>query len=137
MKKLFLTILLVGNLFASTPILNLNGIFFYDAKEVLNYSNSEDTRKIILLFSSQRCSHCITFKNQLASLDIKTKQYLGTKYIFALVEDDIQMLQMFKVTSTPTTFVMTQNKKFVIAPMVGEPKNINEFVDYLIKSAEI
>jgi len=137
MKKIVLTIILISNLFASTPVLNLNDIYFYDVKEVLNYSNPKDIRKIILIFSSSSCSHCITFKNKLASLDAKTKRHLSSKYIFALIEDDIQMLQMFKVTSTPTTFVMTQNKKFVVAPMVGEPEDINEFVNYLIKILEI
>lgn len=137
MKKIVLMIIFISNLLASTPVLNLNGIYFYDVKEVLNYSNPKDTRKIILIFSSSSCSHCVTFKNKLASLDAKTKQHLSSKYIFALIEDDIQMLQMFKVASTPTTFVMTQNKKFVVAPMVGEPKDINEFVNYLIKILEI
>lgn len=137
MKKIVLIIIFISNLVASTPVLNLDGIYFYDVKEVLNYSNPKDTRKIILIFSSSNCSHCVTFKNKLASLDAKTKQYLSSKYIFALIEDDIQMLQMFKVTSTPTTFVMTQNKKFVVAPMVGEPTDINEFVNYLIKILEI
>lgn len=137
MKKIVLIIIFISNLVASNLLLNLDGIYFYDVKEVLNYSNQKDTRKIILVFSSSGCSHCVTFKNQLASLDIKIKQYLSSKYIFALIEDDIQMLQMFKVVSTPTTFVMTQNKKFVVAPMVGEPKDINEFVNYLIKISEI
>ena len=137
MTKIILLLVIMSGLFASAPILNLNGIYLYDAKEVLNYSSLKDTRKIILIFSSQKCSHCVTFKNQLAMLDAKTKQYLDSKFIFALVEDDMQMLQMFKVTSTPTTFVMTQNKKFVVAPLVGEPKDINEFINYLIRVGEI
>jgi len=121
------------NLFASTPVLNLNGIYFYDVKEVLNYSNPDDTRKILLIFSSQQCSYCTSLKMKFAALDNNTKQLLSARYIFSIVEDDAQIHRLFKITSTPTTFVMTQNKKFVVAPMIGEPIDMDNFVNYLFE----
>ncbi|MCK9473666.1 hypothetical protein [Sulfurimonas sp.] len=137
MKRVLLFFIFALNLFASTPVLNLNGIYFYDVKEVLNYSNSKDRRKLFLLFSSEKCSSCVSFKNKLASLDSDTKNSLNSRFIFAIVEDEAKMFQMFQIKSTPTTFVMTQDKKFVIAPMVGEPIDISLFIDYLFKISEI
>lgn len=136
MKSIAVLSMLFLNLFASTPVLDLDGIYFYKVKEVLNYENSQDTRKILLIFSSQQCSYCASFKTKLASLDNNTKRLLNSRFIFTIVEDDTQMLKLFKITSTPTTFVMTQNKKFLVAPMIGEPIDMDNFINYLIKISE-
>ena len=129
--KIIHTFLLMTNiLFAGA--LNLNGLYLYDAKEVLAYKNPNDNRKILLIFSSSSCSHCLTFKNQLASLDTRTKQYLSSRYIFAISENDNSLGQMFGVTSTPTSFILNQKKQLLVQPMIGEPQIIDEFVTYLI-----
>jgi protein-disulfide isomerase len=74
----------------------------------------------------------VTFKNQLASLDTRTKQYLSSRYIFAISENDGSLGQMFGVTSTPTSFILNQKKQLLVQPMIGEPQIIDEFVTYLI-----
>ncbi len=137
MRSFIFIMLLIVNAFASKPVLDLDGILIYEAKEVLSYSNSNDTRKILLIFSTAKCPHCTNLKKQFYSLSPQTKKELSKRYIFALSEDDLSMLKTFNVTQTPTMFVLNQQKQFLIQPMQGEPVDINEVVSYLFEVSKM
>ncbi len=124
-------------LFAAKPIVDLNGIYLYDAIEVLQYKNQQDIRKKIVIFSSSKCSHCVTYKKKLFNIDTNTKKYFNNNYVFAIAEDNYNLANSFNVTSTPTTMIFNNNNNLVVQPMVGEPINIDEFISYLISISKI
>lgn len=137
MKMIFFLLALIANPLFSKPVLNLNGLYIYDAPEVLTYKNNNDSRKILLIFSSQKCSHCNVLKHNLAVLSSKTKAELSNRYIIAISEDNIDMLKTFMVTQTPTMFVMNQNRQLLIQPMQGIPVDMNEVITYLFEVSKI
>lgn len=137
MKKIFFLMALIASSLFAKPIFNLNGLYVYDAQEVLNYRSNSDSRKILLIFSSQKCPHCQNLKQNLTVLSQKTKTELSNRYIIAMSEDDLDLLKKFGVTQTPTMFVMNQNKQLLIQPMQGAPVDINEVMAYLFEVSKI
>lgn len=137
MKKIFLFMILFSSIMFGKSLLNLNGLYIYDVHEVLSYVNKNDKRKILLIFSSQKCPHCNSLKQNLSALSQQTKTELSNRYIIAMSEDNLDLLKKFGVTQTPTMFVMNQQKQLLIPPMQGSPVDINEVITYLFEVSKI